>query len=182
MVACKPERRIRCRSALHHGRPRNGHTHAEKHSGHDFWNGAERCHVAPALSIVEICAVLYGAVMKLDFRTRSGRIGTGFAQQGTRRPGSLRGAGRGGLPHAGRARTFEAPESLLSGQPTMCVEKGIEISSEAWAGPFGRHSSRSPQGKRGAATGLSSCWAMASATRERSGKRPWRQLISNWAA
>ena len=150
-----------------------------------FGTGQNGAHVAPALSIVEICAVLYGAVMKLDFRNPLWPDRDRFLL--SKGHGAL--ALYAALAEAGfltldELRTFEAPESLLSGQPTMCVEKGIEISSGSLGLGLsvGIGIALAGKEKRGAATGLSSCWAMASATRERSGKRPWRQLISNWAA
>jgi transketolase len=95
-----------------------------------FGTGPNGAHVAPALSIVEICAVLYGAVMQLDSRNPLWPDRDRFLL--SKGHGAL--ALYAALAEAGfltpdELRTFEAPESLLSGQPTMCVEKGIEISS-----------------------------------------------------
>jgi transketolase len=87
-------------------------------------------HIAPALSIIEICAVLYGAVLNVDpaspdcpdrdrFLLSKGHgalaLYTGLAEAGFLSPAEL--------------ATYETPESILSGQPAMCIEKGIEISS-----------------------------------------------------
>jgi transketolase len=95
-----------------------------------FGTGTNGAHVAPALSIADICAALYGTVMRLDpqdplspqrdrFLLSKGHgamaLYAALAETGFLTPDDL--------------RTFETPESLLSGQPAMCVEKGIEISS-----------------------------------------------------
>jgi transketolase len=87
-------------------------------------------HIAPALSIMEICAVLYGAVLNFDpvsplslsrdrFLLSKGHgslaLYTALAEAGLLSPEEL--------------ANYEKPESILSGQPAMCPEKGIEISS-----------------------------------------------------
>jgi transketolase len=87
-------------------------------------------HIAPALSIMEICAVLYGAVMKLDPRNPTWPDRDRFLL--SKGHGSL--ALYTALAEAGffskdDLATFEVPESFLTGQPAMHLDKGIEIAS-----------------------------------------------------
>jgi len=92
--------------------------------------GPNGAHVGPGLSIIDICAVLYGRVMRLDprkpfwderdrFLLSKGHGSLGFytalAEAGFLTPDEL--------------STFETHETVLFGQPAMCVNKGIEISS-----------------------------------------------------
>lgn len=92
--------------------------------------GTNGAHVGPALSLVEICAVLYGAVMRFDSQDPLAAERDRFLLSKGHGALALYAAlAEAGFLTADDLRTFEAPESLLSGQPTMCVEKGIEISS-----------------------------------------------------
>lgn len=92
--------------------------------------GSLGSHVGPGLSLIEICAVLYGAVMKLkpdqpqwEQRDRfllskgHGTLAyyTALAEAGFFPPSEL--------------EQFEVPESWLTGQPSMYLEKGIELAS-----------------------------------------------------
>jgi len=87
-------------------------------------------HVAPGLSIIDICAVLYGSVLRLDPKNPSWPDRDRFLL--SKGHGSL--ALYTALAEAGffpveDLKTFEVPESFLTGQPAMCLEKGIEIAS-----------------------------------------------------
>jgi transketolase len=98
--------------------------------GMAFGAGPLGAHIGPALSIMEICAVLYGAVMKLDPRDPSSPDRDRFLL--SKGHGSL--ALYTALAEAGffpveELDTFETPESFLTGQPAMNLAKGIEISS-----------------------------------------------------
>jgi len=92
--------------------------------------GTMGAHVAPGLSIIEICAVLYGAVMKLK----------PDQPQWEERDRFLLSKGHGTLAYytalaeagffpASELDQFEVPESWLTGQPSPYLEKGIELAS-----------------------------------------------------
>jgi transketolase len=87
-------------------------------------------HVGPSLSIIDICAVLFGRVMRLDplnpFWNERDRF---LLSKGHGALGLYTALGEAGYLSADDLRAFETPEALLTGQPAMCVEKGIEISS-----------------------------------------------------
>jgi transketolase len=87
-------------------------------------------HVAPGLSIIEICAVLYGSVMKLDPRNPSWPDRDRFLlSKGHGALALYTALAEVGFFPVEDLKTFEVPESFLTGQPAMCLEKGIEISS-----------------------------------------------------
>ncbi len=87
-------------------------------------------HIGPALSIVEICAVLYGAVLRLDpknpFWPERDRF---LLSKGHGALALYTALAETGFLTAEELHAYETPDSLLSGQPAMCVEKGMEISS-----------------------------------------------------
>jgi transketolase len=87
-------------------------------------------HIGPALSIIEICAVLYGAVLRLDSAWPEWPDRDRFLlSKGHGALGLYTGLGEAGLLTEDDLANYETPESLLSGQPAMCLEKGIEIAS-----------------------------------------------------
>lgn len=92
--------------------------------------GTLGAHVAPGLSIIEICAVLYGAVMKL--RPEDPRWEERDRFLLSKGHGTL--AYYTALAEAGffpisELEEFETPESWLTGQPSMYLDKGIELAS-----------------------------------------------------
>ncbi len=92
--------------------------------------GSLGAHVAPGLSIIEICAVLYGAVMKLRPGEPQWEDRDRFLlSKGHGVLGYYTALAEAGLLPMEELDTFEAPESALTGQPGMCLEKGIELSS-----------------------------------------------------
>jgi transketolase len=95
-----------------------------------FGAGPLGAHVAPGLSIIEICAVLYGGVMRLDPASPTWPDRDRFLlSKGHGALGLYTGLAEAGLIPVEELKTFEVPESYLTGQPAMCLEKGIEISS-----------------------------------------------------
>jgi transketolase len=92
--------------------------------------GPHGAHVGPSLSIIDICAVLYGGVMQIDPRnplwTERDRF---LLSKGHGALGLYTALAETGFFTREELNTFETPETLLSGQPAMCVERGIEISS-----------------------------------------------------
>jgi transketolase len=92
--------------------------------------GPSGAHVGSALSIIEICAVLYGRVMQIDpqrpFWAERDRF---LLSKGHGSLGLYTALAEAGFFTTADLSTFEAPESLLSGQPAMCVERGVEVSS-----------------------------------------------------
>jgi transketolase len=92
--------------------------------------GPNGAHVGPGLSIIEICAVLYGGVMRIDSTNPFWMDRDRFLlSKGHGSLGLYTALGEAGFFTSEELNTFEAPESVLSGQPAMCVERGIEISS-----------------------------------------------------
>ncbi len=98
--------------------------------GMTFGVGASGAHVGSALSIIEICAVLYGRVLRINpddpYCPERDRF---LLSKGHGSLGLYTALAEAGFLSSADLRTFEEPESLLGGQPAMCVEKGIEISS-----------------------------------------------------
>jgi len=92
--------------------------------------GPHGAHVGPSMSIIEICAVLFGRVMRLDplnpYWDERDRF---LLSKGHGALGLYTALAEIGYLSSDELRAFETPEALLSGQPAMCVEKGIEISS-----------------------------------------------------
>jgi transketolase len=95
-----------------------------------FGAGPQGAHIGPSLSIIDICAVLYGGVLRLDpinpHWTERDRF---LLSKGHGALGLYTALGEAGYFTYEELNTFEMPETLLSGQPAMCVERGIEISS-----------------------------------------------------
>lgn len=95
-----------------------------------FAAGPLGAHLGPALSIVDVCAVLYGAVLRLDpARPRWPERDRFLLSKGHGSLGLYTALAEAGYLTPDELRTFEVPESLLTGQPSMCIEKGIEIAS-----------------------------------------------------
>lgn len=87
-------------------------------------------HVAPGLSIIEICAVLYGAVMRINPRDPFWQERDRFLlSKGHGSLGYYTALAEAGFFPLEDLKTFEIPESFLTGQPSMCLEKGIELSA-----------------------------------------------------
>lgn len=87
-------------------------------------------HIASALSIVEICAVLYGGVLKINpaFPLAPDRDRF-LLSKGHGALALYTGLAEAGFLTSEELTTYEQPEAILTGQPGMCVEKGIEIAS-----------------------------------------------------
>jgi len=95
-----------------------------------FAAGPLGAHVGPALSIVEICAVLYGAVMRLDpARPAWSERDRFLLSKGHGSLGLYTALAEVGFITGEELKTFEVPGSFLTGQPPMNVEKGLEIAS-----------------------------------------------------
>ena len=95
-----------------------------------FAAGPLGAHVAPALSIIEICAVLYGAAMRLDAKNPSWPERDRFLlSKGHGALALYTALAETGYFPAEELASFEVPESFLTGQPAMCLEKGIEMAS-----------------------------------------------------
>ncbi len=92
--------------------------------------GSMGSHVGPGLSIVEIVAVLYGAVMRLDpknpFWPERDRF---ILSKGHGALAFYTALAEAGIISREELKTYEEPESYLTGQPGMCMEKGIEVGS-----------------------------------------------------
>ncbi len=87
-------------------------------------------HIAPAFSIMEICAVLYGAVMNFDSASPLAPDRDRFLlSKGHGALALYTALGEAGLITCEELAGYEMPESILSGQPAMCPDMGIEISS-----------------------------------------------------
>lgn len=92
--------------------------------------GSLGAHVAPGLSVIEICAVLYGAVMRIDPKNPSWPDRDRFLlSKGHGSLGFYTALAEAGFFAIEDLKTFEFPEGFLPGQPAMFLEKGIEISS-----------------------------------------------------
>jgi transketolase len=95
-----------------------------------FAAGPLGAHVGPALSIMEITAVLYGAVMRLDPKNPAWPDRDRFLlSKGHGSMGLYTALAEAGFFPVEELKTFEVPESHLTGQPAMNLAKGIEISS-----------------------------------------------------
>lgn len=92
--------------------------------------GSLGAHVAPGLSVIEICAVLYGAVMRINPKNPSWPDRDRFLlSKGHGSLGFYTALAEAGFFPVEELKTFENPEGFLPGQPAMFLEKGIEISS-----------------------------------------------------
>ena len=90
-------------------------------------NGA---HLGPGLSIVELMATLYGAVMKFDVKNPMDADRDRFIlSKGHGTLGYYTALAEVGYFSQEELYTFEENEGFLPGQPVMNVEKGIECSS-----------------------------------------------------
>jgi transketolase len=95
-----------------------------------FMAGPHGAHIGPGLSIMDICAVLYGKVMRLDPHNPQWEERDRFIlSKGHGALGLYTALTEAGYLSEEELYTFECPESLLSGQPAMWPEKGIEVSS-----------------------------------------------------
>lgn len=95
-----------------------------------FGAGAMGAHIGPALSIVEIVAVLYGAVMRYDAKNpRWAERDRFLLSKGHGALALYTGLAEAGFITEDLLKTYEAPESYLTGQPAMTEELGIEIAS-----------------------------------------------------
>lgn len=87
-------------------------------------------HLGSGLSVIEICAVLYGEVMKLDPRAPCWKDRDRFLlSKGHGCLGYYTALAEAGFLTVEELGTFERPEGFLSGHPSMHMEKGIELSS-----------------------------------------------------
>lgn len=87
-------------------------------------------HIGPGLSIMDICAVLYGNVMRRDpSNPLWGNRDRFLLSKGHGSLGLYTALAEVELVSPQEIGAFETPDALLTGQPAMCVEKGIEISS-----------------------------------------------------
>jgi transketolase len=92
--------------------------------------GPHGAHIGPSLSIIDICAVLYGGVLRLDSANPRWADRDRFLlSKGHGALGFYTALGEAGFFTPEELKTFETPETLLSGQPAMDVDRGIEISS-----------------------------------------------------
>jgi transketolase len=92
--------------------------------------GQLRAHIAPALSIIDICAVLYGKVMKIDASNPQWKQRDRFLlSKGHGSLGLYTALAEVGFLTPEELKLFELPEGILPVHPVMCVDKGIEISS-----------------------------------------------------
>ena len=92
--------------------------------------GPNGAHIGPSLSIIDICAVLYGSVLRLDSANpRWPERDRFLLSKGHGALGFYTALGEAGFFTREELNTFETHESLLPGQPAMCVDRGIEISS-----------------------------------------------------
>jgi transketolase len=92
--------------------------------------GSLGAHIAPGLSIIEICAVLYGAIMRLDPKNPGWEDRDRFfLSKGHGSLGYYTALAEAGMFPQEDLMSFEVPESFLTGQPSMCLDKGIEIAS-----------------------------------------------------
>lgn len=92
--------------------------------------GVQGAHVGPAMSMNDILAVLYGKVMRIDPRNPLWEDRDRFLL--SKGHGALAlyvALAEAGIIPMDELKTYEAPESDLTGQPGLCVEKGIEIGS-----------------------------------------------------
>jgi transketolase len=92
--------------------------------------GKLRAHLAPALSIVDICAVLYGKVMNVDagnpFWLERDRF---LLSKGHGSLALYTALAEAGFLTAKDLELFELPEGILPAHPAMRIGNGIEISS-----------------------------------------------------
>jgi len=95
-----------------------------------FAAGNNGAHFGPGLSIIEIMATLYGAIMKFDTKSPfwSGRDKF-ILSKGHGSLGYYTALAEVGIISKDELFTFEVNGGSLSGQPSRNIEKGIEFSS-----------------------------------------------------
>lgn len=92
--------------------------------------GSNGAHIGPGLSMIEITATLYGAVMKIDPQNPNWEDRDRFIlSKGHGTLGYYTALAEAGLIEVDELATFEANEGFLPGQPTLNMAKGIEFSS-----------------------------------------------------
>lgn len=92
--------------------------------------GNKGAHIGPTLSIIEIMATLYGGVLNLDPKNPTWSDRDRFLlSKGHGALGLYVALAEAGFITSEELDTFEENDGFLPGQPTMNVEKGIEISS-----------------------------------------------------
>jgi len=92
--------------------------------------GSNGAHVGPGLSIIEITATLYGAIMKINPQNPQWEDRDRFIlSKGHGTLGYYTALAEAGLFDADELSTFEVNEGSLPGQPTLNMAKGIEFSS-----------------------------------------------------
>jgi transketolase len=92
--------------------------------------GKLRAHIASGLSIVDICAVLYGRVIRIDPKNPFWILRDRFLlSKGHGSLGLYAALAEVGFLSRQELELFELPEGILPVHPAMQIEKGIEISS-----------------------------------------------------
>jgi transketolase len=92
--------------------------------------GKLRAHIASGLSIVDICAVLYGSVMRIDPSNPFWNLRDRFLlSKGHGSLGFYTALAEAGFLTQQELELFELSEGILPVHPAMNIEKGIEISS-----------------------------------------------------
>lgn len=92
--------------------------------------GSNGAHLGPGLSIIEIMAVLYGGIMKIDPKNPHWEERDRFIlSKGHGTLGYYTALAEAGLISFEELSTFEKNGGFLPGQPVMNVDKGIEFSS-----------------------------------------------------
>jgi transketolase len=95
-----------------------------------FSAGANGAHVGSGLSIIEITATLYGAIMNLDPQNPEWEDRDRFIlSKGHGTLGYYTALAVAGFFTMDELYTFEADDGFLPGQPAMNIKKGIESSS-----------------------------------------------------
>ncbi len=95
-----------------------------------FSAGNNGAHLGSALSIIEIMAVLYGGILKIDPKSPRWEERDRFVlSKGHGSLGYYTALSEAGMITAEELRTFEKNGSFLPGQPVMNPDKGIEVSS-----------------------------------------------------
>ena len=92
--------------------------------------GKLRAHIASGLSMVDICAVLYGSVMRIDPNNPFWNLRDRFLlSKGHGSLGLYTALAEAGFLTQQELELFELSEGILPVHPAMNIEKGIEISS-----------------------------------------------------
>ena len=92
--------------------------------------GSNGAHIGPGLSIIDITATLYGAVMKIDPQNPNWVDRDRFIlSKGHGTLGYYTALAEAGFFSIDELATFEVNDGFLPGQPALCMPKGIEFSS-----------------------------------------------------